>query len=371
MERETSASQGSSQEKASMAPMASMMQSKDFTMKAMRFHEFGGPEVLSYEDVPRPVPDFGEALVRVKAASLNHIDIWVEKGGYYKPSLPHIPGSDAAGIVEEVKDADSSLVGRKVIVYPTLACFHCKYCIEGNHNLCASYKTLGAQVDGSYAEYVTVPVKNLIGMPANLKFEEAAALPLTFTTAYHMLVDRAKAQPNETVLVLGAGAGVGVAAVQIAALLGAKVIATSSSEEKLRKAQRIGADVMVNYSEEGWTDEIMAATNNKGVDVVIDHIGAATFAKSIKCLAKNGRLVSCGVTSGNEATVNIRELFMAQRSILGSVSGTMKDFMAVTRLAAEGKIKPILDSVHSLRDARKAQERLLSRQSFGKIVLVP
>ncbi|MBI2141167.1 zinc-binding dehydrogenase [Candidatus Woesearchaeota archaeon] len=343
-------------------------------MKAMRFHEFGGPEVLSYEDVPRPAPNFGEALVRVKAASLNRIDIWVEKGGYYKPSLPHIPGSDAAGIVEEVKAsdaADASLVGRKVIVYPTLACFHCKYCIEGSHNLCASYKTLGAQVDGSYAEYVTVPVKNLIGMPPNLKFEEAAALPLTFTTAYHMLVDRAKAQPNETVLVLGAGAGVGVAAVQIAALLGAKVIATSSSEEKLRKAQRIGADVTVNYSEEGWADEVMAATNNKGVDVIIDHIGAETFTKGIRCLAKNGRLVSCGVTSGNEATINIRELFMAQRSILGSVSGTMKDFLAVTRLAAENKIRPVLDSVYRLREARKAQERLLSRQSFGKIVLVP
>ncbi|MEK6837936.1 MAG: zinc-binding dehydrogenase [Nanoarchaeota archaeon] len=368
MEKETSASQGSSQEKASMA---SMMQSKESTMKAMRFHEFGGPEVLSYEDVPRPAPNFGEALVRVKAASLNHIDIWVEKGSYYKPNLPHIPGSDAAGIVEEVKDADSSLVDRKVIVYPTLACFHCRCCIEGNHNLCASYKTLGAQVDGSYAEYVTVPVKNLIGMPANLKFEEAAALPLTFTTAYHMLVDRAKLQPHETVLVLGAGSGVGSAAIQIASLLGANVIATSSSEEKLRKAQRIGADIVINYSEDGWTDEVMAATKNKGVDVVIDHVGAATFTSSIKCLAKNGRLVTCGVTTGNETSINIRELFMVQRSILGSVSGTMKDFMAVTRLAAEGKIKPLLDSVYRLREARKAQERLLSRQSFGKIVLVP
>lgn len=341
------------------------------TMKAVRFHEFGGPEVLSYEEAPKPKHGFGEALVRVKAASINHIDLWVEKGTYYKPELPHIPGSDAAGIVEEVKDGDPALIGRKVMAYPTLACFHCKFCIEGSHNLCNNYRTLGAHVDGSYSEYVTVPVKNLIAIPERLKFEEAAAIPLTFTTAYHMLVDRAKIQPNETVLVLGAGAGVGVAAIQIASLYGAKVIATSSSEEKLRKAGRIGADVTVNYTEDSWTEEVMLATNNKGVDVVIDHVGAATLAKGVKCLAKNGRLVTCGVTSGNEAMLNIRELFMGQRSILGSVSGTMKDFLSITKMAAEGKIKPVLDSIYRLKDARKAQERLLSRESFGKIILVP
>ena len=341
------------------------------SMKAVRFYEFGGPEVLSYEDVPRQLPDFGEALVRVKAASLNHIDLWVEKGTYYKPNLPHIPGSDAAGIVEEVRDGDSSLIGRKVMAYPILACFHCKFCIEGNHNLCTSYKTLGAQVDGSYAEYVNIPMKNLISIPNKLKFEEAAALPLTFTTAYHMLVDRAKVQPNETVLVLGAGAGVGVAAIQLASYFGTKVIATSSSEERLRKAEKIGADTAIDYTEENWVDEVMIATKNKGVDVVIDHTGAATLAKGIKCLAKNGRLVNCGVTTGNEAAIAIREIFMSQRSILGSVGGTMRDFLAVTRLAAEGKIKPVIDSVYRLKDARKAQEHLLSRESFGKIVLVP
>ena len=340
-------------------------------MKATRFHEFGGPEVLSYEDVPRPAPDLGEALIKVKAAAINRIDIWMEKGAFYKPALPHIPGSDVAGVVEAVKDGDESLIGRKVIAYPVLACFHCRFCVEGNHNLCSNYKTLGAHTDGSYAEYVNVPIKNLMRMPANMDFDEAAAIPLTFTTAYHMLVDRAKLQPHETVLVLGAGSGVGSAAIQIASLLGANVIATSSTEEKLRKAQRIGADAAINYTEENWVDEVMLATNNKGVDVVIDHVGAATFGKSIKCLAKNGRLVSCGVTSGNEATISIRELFTAQRSILGSVQGTMKDFIAVAKLAAEGKIKPLLDSVYPLRDARKAQERLLSRQSFGKIVLVP
>lgn len=341
------------------------------TMRAVRFHEYGGPEVLNYEEAPKPALNFGEALVRVKAASLNHIDLWVEKGSYYNTTLPHIPGTDAAGIVEEVKDGDASLVGRRVMVYPILACFHCKYCIEGSHNLCTSYSTLGAQIDGSYSEYIAVPVKNLIGIPDRLKFEEAAAVPLTFTTAYHMLMDRAKVQPNETVLVLGAGAGVGVAAIQIASFLGAKVIATSSTEEKLRKAQRIGAELAINYSEEGWTDEVMQATNNKGVDAVIDHVGAATFAKSIKCLAKNGRLVTCGVTTGSEATIAIREIFTSQRSILGSVTGTMRDFLAVTKLAAEGKIRPVIDSVYRLMEARKAQERLLSRQSFGKIVLVP
>ena len=341
------------------------------TMKAVRFHEFGDPDVLRYESVPKPIPEFGEALVKIRSASLNHIDLWVEKGIYYKPTLPHIPGADAAGVVEEVKDADSLLVGTKVLVYPTLACFHCRFCIEGNHNLCASYKTVGSQTDGSYAEYIKVPVKNLIRMPDQFKPEEAAALPLTFTTAYHMLVGRAKVQPNETVLVLGAGAGVGVAAIQISRLLGARVIATSSTEEKLRKAQRIGADVAINYTDEGWVDEVLAATKNRGVDVVIDHLGAATFAKGIKCLSKNGRLVNCGVTTGNEVSINIRDIFMAQRSIMGSVTGTMKDFLAVTKLTAERKLRPVIDSVYRLKDAQKAQERLLSRQSFGKIVLVP
>ncbi|MBI2144939.1 zinc-binding dehydrogenase [Candidatus Woesearchaeota archaeon] len=340
-------------------------------MKAIRYHEYGGPEVLNYEDAPRPTPKLGEALVKIKAASINHIDLWAEKGSYYKPELPHIPGCDAAGIVEEVNDGNSSLVGRRVMVYPILACFHCKYCIEGNHNLCANYKTLGAHVNGSYADYITVPIKNLMGIPQGIGFEEAAAIPLTFTTAYHMLVERARLQPNETVLVLGAGAGVGVAAIKLASFLGAKVIAATSSEEKMAKAERIGAETAVNYTEENWVAQVMQATKDKGVDVVIDHTGAENLAKGTKCLAKNGRLVNCGVTTGNEATINLREIFMSQRSILGSVTGTMKDFLTVTRLAASGKVRPYIDSVFKLKQARKAQEYLLSRKSFGKIVLVP
>lgn len=349
----------------------SMRKTVSGTMKAMRYHEYGGPEVLNYEDVPRPVPQIGEALVRIKAASINHIDLWAQKGSFYKPELPHIPGADAAGIVEDVKDGDSSLMERRVMVYPVLACFHCKFCIEGNHNLCANYRILGAHTNGSYAEFITVPVKNLMEIPQGLSFEEAAAIPLTFTTAYHMLVERAKMQPNETVLVLGAGAGVGVAAIKIASFLGAKVIAATSSEDKMAKAERIGADNAVNYTEESWINEVMTATKNKGADIVIDHTGAENFAKSIKCMAKNGRLVSCGATTGNEATINIRELFMSQRSILGSVTGTMKDFLTVTKLAANRKVRPVIDSVFNLKQARKAQEYLLSRRSFGKIVLVP
>lgn len=341
------------------------------TMKAVRFHEFGGPEVLTYEEAPRPVPEVGEAIVKVKAASINHIDFWAEKGSYYKPELPHIPGADVAGVVEEIKGGDTSLIGRNVMAYPVLACFHCKYCIEGNHNLCINYKTLGAQVNGSYAEYVKVPLKNLMGIPQGVSFEIAASIPLTFTTAYHMLVERAKLQPNETVLVLGAGAGVGVAAIKIASFLGAKVIAATSSEEKMLKAEKIGAERAIDYTENSWLAEVMTATKNKGVDVVIDHTGAENFTTAIRCLAKNGRLVNCGVTIGNEATINIRELFMSQRSILGSVTGTMKDFLTVTRLAASGKIKPEIDSVFKLIHARKAQERILARKTFGKVVLIP
>ena len=198
-------------------------------------------------------------------------------------------------------------------------------------------------------------------MPDSFKFKEEAALPMTFTTAYHMLVDRAATKPEETVLVLGAGSGIGSAAIHVASLLGAKENATSLAEDKLEQVQRIGADVVVNYSQDGWAEDVLAATHGRGVDVVIEHIGSATFAKSLRCLAKNGRLVTCGVTSGSYATINIRELFMAQRSILGFVTGTMKDFIAVTKLPGKGKIRPILDSVYRLKDARKAQERLLSR----------
>ncbi len=340
-------------------------------MKAVRFHEFGGPEVLRFEDAPVPELQPGQALVRVKAASINHIDIWVEKGSYYKPSLPHIPGSDAAGIVEEIMGGDSSLVGKKVMVYTAIACFNCNFCFEGKHNLCASYKTLGSHSNGTYAEYVAVPARNLVEIPGRLGFEDAAAIPLTFTTAYHMLVDRAQLKLGETVLVPAAGSGVGVASILLAQLLGAEVIALSSSDEKLRKAEKIGAHAAINYLDDGWVDEVLRVTKGRGVDVVIDSVGASTFAKGIKCLAKNGRLVTCGVTSGNEAAIGIRELFSGQRSILGSVSGTFKDFISVVKLTEQGKIKPVIDSVYALKDAAKAQERLLSRQSFGKIVLVP
>src|SRR3989338_158885 len=201
-------------------------------MKAVRFHEFGGPEVLRFEDAPVPGLQPGQALVKVKASSINHIDIWVESGNNYKPKLPHIPGADAAGIVEEVMDGDSSLVGKKVMIYTAIACFNCNFCLEGKHNLCASYKTLGSHANGSYAEYVAVPVRNLVEIPGGLSFEEAAAIPLTFTTAYHMLVDRAQLKLGETVLVPGAGSGVVVASILLARLLGAEVIALSSSEEK-------------------------------------------------------------------------------------------------------------------------------------------
>ncbi|HLD97322.1 MAG TPA: zinc-binding dehydrogenase [Candidatus Nanoarchaeia archaeon] len=340
-------------------------------MKAVRFHEFGGPEVLRFEDAPVPGLQPGQALVKVKASSINHIDIWVEGGNNYKPKLPHIPGADVAGIVEGVAGEDSSLVGKKVMAYTALACFNCNFCLEGKHNLCASYKTLGSHADGSYAEYVAVPARNLVEIPGGLSFEEAAAIPLTFTTAYHMLVDRAQLKLGETVLVPGAGSGVGVASILLARLLGAEVIALSSSEEKLRKAEKIGAHAAINYADDSWVDEVLRVTGGRGVDVVIDSVGASTFAKGIKCLAKNSRLVTCGVTSGNEATINIRELFSGQRSILGSVSGTFKDFVSVVRLAEQGRIKPVIDSVYALKDAAKAQERLLSRQSFGKIVLVP
>ncbi|MBI2664953.1 zinc-binding dehydrogenase [Candidatus Woesearchaeota archaeon] len=341
------------------------------TMKAVRFHEFGGPEVLSYETVPVPQIRPGEALVRVKAASINHVDLLVEEGRLFSIQLPHIPGADVAGVVERISGAgsDEGIIGKGVVAYPVLACFHCRNCVSGNHNVCLSYRYLGRDVNGSYAEYVAVPAKNLVQMPPNMSFQEAASIPVAFLTAFHMIMRKAKVQRDETVLVLGAGGGIGVASIQMAMIAGANVIAAASAEEKLKKCYALGADYTIDYSKKDLVEEVMDITGGRGVDVVIDPIGSATFSKSLASLAKNGRLVVCGITSGSQAAFNIRDVYVHQREILGTITGTMPDFLEVIRLAAERKLRPVIDSIYPLSGAAEAQKRLLSRKSFGKIVL--
>lgn len=343
-------------------------------MKATIFREFGGPEKLVYEDVPVPSIGRDEVLIRVKACSINHLDIWVRQGiPAYKLTLPHISGCDIAGIVEATgEDIDSSRirVGDRVIVAPGLSCFRCANCLAGMDNLCESYRIIGAQVDGGYAEYAKAPGINIIPMPEGISFEEAAAFPLTFLTAWHMLIGRANLSPGEDVLIIAAGSGIGVAAVQIAKLAGARVIATAGTDEKLERARILGADEVINYTKEDITRRVKDITGGKGVDVVFEHVGPATWDKSIATLAKNGRLITCGATTGPEVKVDLRYIFMRQQAIMGSTMGTRGELLHITKLIGQRRLKPVIDSVYPLSEARQAQERMLRRENFGKIVLV-
>jgi 2-desacetyl-2-hydroxyethyl bacteriochlorophyllide A dehydrogenase len=342
-------------------------------MKAVVFHEHGNPEKLVFQEVPTPRPDEDEVLVRVKACSINHVDILVRQGiPAYKTAFPHISGCDVAGIVEAVgKNVTGITPGEKVFVAPGLSCFRCAYCLSGQDNMCISYKILGAHTNGGYAEFVKVPAINVLTMPSSLGFEDAASFPLAFLTAWHMLITRADLKAGQEVLVLAAGSGIGVAAIQIAKLAGAWVIAAAGRDDKLEKAKALGADEVINYRREDFSNKIREFTGGKGVDVVFEHVGPETWEKSLTSLAKNGKLVTCGATSGPEAKTDLRYIFSRQLSILGSMMGTRSDLLEVTKLLEIGKLKPVIDSVFPLKDARRAQERMLERNNFGKLILVP
>ncbi len=342
-------------------------------MKAVVFHEHGGPEKLVYEEVPTPKPSEDEVLVRVRACSINHVDIWVRQGiPAYKTTFPHISGCDVSGLVEAVgKNVTGINPGEKVFVAPGLSCFRCAYCLSGEDNMCISYRILGAHRNGGYAEYVSVPAINVLTMPSTLSFEDAASFPLAFLTAWHMLITRAQLKAGQEILVLAAGSGIGVAAIQIAKLAGAWVIAAAGKDDKLEKAKRMGADEVIHYGREDFSSKIRELTGGKGVDVAFEHVGPETWEKSLTSLAKNGKLVTCGATSGPEAKTDLRYIFSRQLSILGSMMGTRSELMEVTKLMEIGKLKPVIDSVYPLRDARQAQERMLGRAHFGKLLLVP
>ncbi|MBI3811523.1 MAG: zinc-binding dehydrogenase [Nitrospirae bacterium] len=342
-------------------------------MKAVVFHEHGGPEKLVYQDVPTPQPGEDEVLIRVKACSINHVDVWVRQGiPAYKTTFPHISGCDVAGLVESVgKNVTGINRGEKVFVAPGLSCFRCAYCLSGQDNMCIAYKILGAHTNGGYAEYVTVPAINVITMPNTLRFEEAASFPLAFVTAWHMLITRAELKAGQEVLVLAAGSGIGTAAIQIAKLAGAWVVAAAGRDDKLAKAKALGADEVINYRREDFSNKIREFTGGKGVDVVFEHVGPDTWEKSLTSLAKNGKLVTCGASSGPEARTDLRYIFSRQLSILGSMMGTRSDLLEVTKLMEIGKLKPVIDSVFPLKEARTAQGRMMERSNFGKLILVP
>jgi len=340
-------------------------------MKAIVFAEHGGPEVLQYTEVPEPKLRHGDVLVRVRACALNHLDLWVRKGlpGVQIP-LPHIPGSDVAGEVAKVGEGVTrTKVGQKVLLAPGLSCNVCDACLAGLDNTCRRYTILGYMVDGGCAEYVRAPEVNVLPMPERLSFEEAAAVPLVFLTAWHMLMTRAALRPGETALVLGAGSGIGSAAIQIARLAGARVIATAGSDEKLAKARELGADEFINHRKQDILEEVKKLTNRHGVDVVFEHVGAATFEKSLQSLATMGRLVTCGATTGAEVKFDLRRLYVHHWSILGSYMGTRGELRSVVALVEQGKLRPVVDKVFPLAEAASAHAHLEKREQFGKVVL--
>lgn len=342
-------------------------------MKAVRFHRFGDLDTLVYEEIPTPKAGPGEVVLQVKACALNYLDLWIRQGvPAYKIQLPHIPGSDVAGIVAEVgPGAEGISVGQRVVIAPGLSCFRCAYCLSGRDNLCDQYRIFGAGTDGGYAEFAKAPAANLIPIPDGISFEEAAAFPITFVTAWHMLITRAALKPGQDLLVLAGGSGVGSAAVQIGKLAGARVIATASTQKKLDQARQLGADLLINYAERDFSREVFKMTKGRGVDVVFEHVGPATFGKSVVSLAKNGTLVTCGATTGPTTELDLRHVFWKDLSILGARTGTRAEMETVARLVGERKLKPIVDSVYPLSKAREAQEKMQSRDLFGKVILTP
>ena len=341
-------------------------------MKAVRLHEHGGPEVLVYEDAPEPQIKADEILLRVRACALNHLDLWVRGGlpGMALP-MPHVLGSDMAGEVVRVGElCERVKPGWRVLLSPGLSCRQCEQCLSGNDNLCRRYTLFGYGVHGGNAEFLAAPEYSAIRIPDGMTFEEAAAVPLVFLTAWHMLMARARLQPGEDVLVLSASSGVGSAAIQIAKLFQCRVIATAGGEAKLAKALDLGAGHAIDHYRQDISAEVRRITGKRGVDVVIEHVGTATWQKSLESLAPAGRLVTCGATTGYDANVDLRFLFSRQLSLLGSFMGTMGELHRVLQFVFRKQLKPVIDRVYPLAEIRAAHERLENKEQFGKVVVL-
>jgi len=340
-------------------------------MKAIRFHEVGGPEVLRYEDVPVPVLRKDQVLIKVKACALNHLDLFIRRG-LPKVKLPHINGSDVCGDVAEVGEYISGVKpGQRVLLAPMLFCNHCAHCVAGQQNLCPEFSVLGYLNDGGNCELLAVPQVNVIPIPSELTYDEAASVPLVFLTAWRMLVTRAQIKPGQIVLVLAAGSGVGSAAIQIAKLFNAHVITTAGDEAKMEKGRELGADYTINHYRQKISEEVKKITDKRGVDIVFEHVGAATWEESMKSLRAGGTVVTCGATSGPEASFDLRFLFGRQLSFLGSYMGTMGELHDVLRHVFSGRLKPAIDKSFPLREARAAHEHLEKSEQFGKVILNP
>jgi NADPH:quinone reductase-like Zn-dependent oxidoreductase len=338
-------------------------------MKAVRIHQFGGPQVLTYESVPDAKPRKDQVLVRVRACALNHLDIWVRKG-LPGVKLPHILGSDIAGEVAEIGEYVTGFkAGQRVLVAPMHFCGSCAKCVAGLENQCREFTVLGNGVDGGNCELIALPSMNVIPIPDGLDFNPAASVPLVFLTAWHMLVGLAGVRPGQTVLVLGASSGVGIAAIQIAKMFQCCVITTAGDEAKLEKAKDLGADHGIHHYKQKISDEVRKITNKQGADIVIEHVGAATWEESVKSLKSSGTLVTCGATTGPSVGIDLRHLFARQLRLLGSYMGTMGELHEVLSHVFAGRLKPVVDRVFPLSETRAAHEYLEKSQMFGKVVL--
>lgn len=340
-------------------------------MKAVYLQKHGGPEVLTYGELPDPVITPNQVLVRVKAVALNHLDIWIRQGmPHLKHQYPLILGSDVAGEVVQIgAEVQTIAQGQKVLVHPGLSCGNCEACSSGWDNLCARYQILGEHINGGYCELIAVPQKNILPYPENLDFFQAAAVPLVFITAWQMLVTRAQIKPGQVVVIHGAGSGVGSAAIQIAKLFNCTVITTAGSDEKLVKAKELGADFLINYKKENFLERVVKIAGKYAVDVVFEHIGKTMWEDSLKCLKWGGVLVTCGATSGSLVTTDLKHIFFRQLQVLGSTMGSRSLQFDIIKHLRSGKLKPVLDGVMDLKDARLAHERLERSDQFGKIVL--
>ena len=346
-------------------------------MKATVFHEHGGPDVLSYEDIAAPTIEPNQVLINVKYVALNHLDLFV-RGGIpgMKLEMPHILGSDISGEIAEVgsKVSDSLEVGQKIIVDPGISCRVCEFCLRGQESLCSSYGIIGEHYRGGYAEYLNVDSQNIIPIPkeSGLDMAGAAAMPLTLMTAWRLLTTKAQIKAGDDVLIIGIGGGVALAALQIAKAAGARVIVTSSSDEKLDKAKILGADEGINHNDTpDYHKEIYRLTNNRGVDIVLDSVGQATWPRSLKSLRKGGKLVTCGATSGPIAETNVNLLFWKQLEILGSTMASRDELRMALKLVWNGTIRPVVDRILPLSKAHEAHEILEKGAQMGKLVLKP
>lgn len=340
-------------------------------MKAVIIREHGGTEVLQIEELATPTPAADQVRIAVRAVGLNHLDTWVRRGvpGHTFP-LPIIPGCDFSGVVDAVGDTVADIaVGDRVLAAPGFSCGRCRACLQGRDNLCKRYGVFGETVNGGCAEFALLPATNVIPMPESLDFVQAAGFALPFLTAWNMLVRRCAVAPGDDVLVHAAGSGVGSAAIQIARLFGAHVIATASSDEKLSLASELGAHEVIHYERDDFVKAVKQLTDRRGVDIVFEHVGEATMAGSLRCLARGGRVVTCGATSGHRLEIDLRHLFFKNLSVLGSTMGSRGDLLHIVELVGAGTLHPVIDRVMPWQEVGAAHEVIARREQFGRIIL--